>query len=876
MLKIFKNYFNMKKTVFLALSLSFLLTKYFNVNAQDSISYNYNTAHEWLFIKPVEMYKPLIEKGVDCSGKPFNFEDYFQMTQLPSDDFRPAKGRIFSETPHFSVWDKKTSTKSGYFNCILKNEDKIPNGSYAMGVIAGYIDVKKYQEIDLKAISPSPFQVFLDGDIVLSNNVFSEKDNVLNKNVKVEMGKHTVFVKTLYQNNDESSWLFKLEAGVKEAESIEWTLDPTRRMDMDIIQNGIRLKDANVSPSGRYIKYSYNFISKPDGKTEYWAEIYKIDDKSLVFSSKFNGISSFDWHPTEDAILFDNKQNGQKYIFKQNLETNVIEPVMVAPENMNFFQANDNYTFIIYGVGVSGKKNPDGVNRLDGMEDRWPWHRYQTKIYKYDIKNGTHRQLTAGEQTCNLESIHPNEDKIIVSQSISDYSRRPYTRQIMMELDLQNGKIDTLWNQNFGGSVQYSPDGKQLLVIGSAMMFNGLGRNLPKKMIANDYDNQAYIFNISEKTAKAITKDFDPSIENADWCSNDDMIYFKVEEKTYHNIYVYNIEEETFTEIPTQVDNVMGMTKSAKSSLLSYFGCSIQEPEQGFVINATNHNVILHETPETSIFDDVKFGDVQDYTFKAKDGNVIDGYFYLPPDFDSSKRYPMIVYYYGGTSPVDRSFRGRYPKNYYAANGYVVYVLNPAGTTGYGQKFAAEHVNNWGITVADEIIEGVKRFIKDHPFVDAERVGCMGASYGGFMTELLMTRTDIFAAAISHAGISSISSYWGEGYWGYLYNSVAAAETFPWDNKEMYVGQSALFNADKINTPLLLLHGTNDTNVPEGESIQLYTALKLLGKECELIEIQGQDHHIKDYKKFNKWQKTIMAWWEKWLKDNDTWWNELY
>lgn len=82
----------------------------------------------------------------------------------------------------------------------------------------------------------------------------------------------------------------------------------------------------------------------------------------------------------------------------------------------------------------------------------------------------------------------------------------------------------------------------------------------------------------------------------------------------------------------------------------------------------------------------------------------------------------------------------------------------------------------------------------------------------------------------------------------------------------MYVGQSALFNADKCNTPLLLLHGTADTNVPVGESIQLYTALKLLGKECEFVQVEGENHAINDYKKRIKWQRTIMAWWDKYLK----------
>jgi dipeptidyl aminopeptidase/acylaminoacyl peptidase len=180
----------------------------------------------------------------------------------------------------------------------------------------------------------------------------------------------------------------------------------------------------------------------------------------------------------------------------------------------------------------------------------------------------------------------------------------------------------------------------------------------------------------------------------------------------------------------------------------------------------------------------------------------------------------------------------------YAAQGYVVYTLNPSGTTGFGQEFSARHVNAWGKVTADEIIKGTETFCQEHPFVDAKKIGCIGASYGGFMTQYLQTRTDLFAAAISHAGISALSSYWGEGYWGYGYCAVANAGSYPWNNAELFTKQSPLFNADKIKTPLLLLHGNADTNVPVGESIQMFAALKLLGKTVEFIQVDGENHGI--------------------------------
>ncbi len=147
-------------------------------------------------------------------------------------------------------------------------------------------------------------------------------------------------------------------------------------------------------------------------------------------------------------------------------------------------------------------------------------------------------------------------------------------------------------------------------------------------------------------------------------------------------------------------------------------------------------------------------------------------------------------------------------------------------------------MNAWGIRTADEIIQGTKLFFRTHSYIDSTKVGCFGASYGGFMTMYLQTQTDLFAAAISHAGISALTSYWGEGNWGIGYCSVANADTYPWNNKSFFVNQSPLFSADKIKTPILLLHGDQDDNVPIGESIQMYNALRILGKPVEFIEVE--------------------------------------
>jgi dipeptidyl aminopeptidase/acylaminoacyl peptidase len=102
------------------------------------------------------------------------------------------------------------------------------------------------------------------------------------------------------------------------------------------------------------------------------------------------------------------------------------------------------------------------------------------------------------------------------------------------------------------------------------------------------------------------------------------------------------------------------------------------------------------------------------------------------------------------------------------------------------------------------------------------------------------------------------------------------ANSYPWTRKDLYVEQSPLFNADKIHTPLLFLHGDSDHNVPVGESIQMYTALKLLNRPTAMVLVKDQDHHITDYAKRLRWQQTIWAWFARWLKDEPQWWQAMY
>jgi dipeptidyl aminopeptidase/acylaminoacyl peptidase len=453
---------------------------------------------------------------------------------------------------------------------------------------------------------------------------------------------------------------------------------------------------------------------------------------------------------------------------------------------------------------------------------------------------------------------------------------RPFFTSELWELDLATLAASRLLNDRWIGGASYGPDPDVLLLQGSPSAFDGLGHTLPAEVQANDYGGQLYLYDRKAQRATPLSRDFDPDVGGAWWSLDDGMIYAVCTDTQFRRVWRCDPGRGRWERIETGVEyaDQFDLARQGRRALVR--GTSVTTPNRVFSVDLRRNRAQLLHAPGQEIWQDVAFGEVEYWQAPLPDGELLDGRIYWPVDYDPSRTYPVIVYYYGGTTPVTVDFGGRYPKNVWTGQGYIVYVPQPSGAIGYGQEFAARHVNDWGRRAAWEVIEATKAFVDAFPAADRERLGCIGASYGGFLTMYLLTQTDLFAAGVSHAGIASIASYWGEGLWGYAYGARALAGAFPWSDRDLYVEQSALFHADKITTPLLLVHGDSDTNVPVGESDQLFTALKLLGREVEYVQILGQDHHILDRERRIVWNDTILAFFAKWLQGQPQWWEDLH
>lgn len=646
----------------------------------------------------------------------------------------------------------------------------------------------------------------------------------------------------------------------------------------------------SISPNGKFIVVRKTWVDRK-GNNHSINELRNSQTNRLMATFE----ESVKWMPSSNKLYFTQKASDSSIAGEEKqdgtLQLITINPLTMEREVLashlpeGWFQFTPDEKMLIYTLTTEGRKKDPQVYDVKEPEDRQPGWRERSNLAKYDLASGILQPLTFGYHNIYLMDISADSRYLLIGKEEERLTKRPTTLTSFYRLDLGSmnassattPKVETLIEKGeFLNSAQFSPDGKSILVSASPEAFNGIGKNVEEGQTPSMIDTQLYLMTLSDKKVRPLTRDFNPNVQSVNWSKADGNIYFTAEDKDCVHLFQLNPKSGKFTLLKTPEEYIKSFSLASSAAEMAFSGQSASNADRLYKMNTKALKSQLVDDLSARELKDVELGECKAWNFVNSRGDTLCCRYYLPPHFDAAKKYPMIVNYYGGCSPTSRMFQSRYPHHVYAAMGYVVLVVNPSGATGFGQKFSARHVDTAGEGVAEDIISSTQAFCDEHAFVNRKKIGCIGASYGGFMTQYLQTKTDLFAAAISHAGISDHTSYWGEGYWGYSYSEVSMANEYPWTNKHLFVDQSPLYNADKIHTPLLFVHGTADNNVPVGESIQLYTALKLLGRPTAMVLVDGQDHHIIDYEKRLKWQNTIFAWFAKWLQDDASWWTEMY
>ncbi|MDO6548262.1 alpha/beta hydrolase family protein [Pseudoalteromonas carrageenovora] len=702
-------------------------------------------------------------------------------------------------------------------------------------------------------------QLFINGEL--------QKGDKNSYKLALTNGSHTaILVAQQVANWNEVSLDFVPKTDI---DKITLSTSQQKRLSAKQLFDAPTISSLTIAPNAKqYITVTRTYSDKTANQATTITEL-KNDNNETLYRFESGQPSNIIWSPDNQYLVY--LLNGElKQLNRNNFSIKTLAEDLEGASNFTFYNTNS----IVFSWSKSADENHSLTKHYKGLQDRWSYARTKSHVYMLDTKSSLIKALSQGPISYSLEDINSNRGKVLMSHSVMAMQASTHPETELVELDIKSNKLSSLGKFKTFNQAKYA--NKDVYVVAGPDFKNGAGRALPKNMLANNYDGQLYLLTDNGKNVKALSKQFNPAIGQLHVLDNGDAL-IKVTEQDTQPLYLFDLSKQRFKKLNTGLDIVEQFSYSHdRNTEVLLSGTTASSPQQLKRLNISKNKSELVWDSKPLAYTNTKIPSLEEFNFTNKDGVEITGRVYIPSNLDKSKKHPALVYYYGGTSPVTRGFTGRYPFNLWAANGYVVYVVQPTGATGFGQKFSAQHVNAWGDYTANDIIEGTHAFLNKYQYVDSNKVGNLGASYGGFMTMLLATKTDMFSASIAHAGISNLTSYWGEGWWGYLYSGEASKNSFPWNNTKLYSDHSPVFHADKVTTPMLLLHGDSDTNVPVGESLTMYTALKLLNKDVELIEYKGANHQIFARDKRFDWWNTMLAYFDKKLKDEPQWWDSMY
>jgi len=265
-----------------------------------------------------------------------------------------------------------------------------------------------------------------------------------------------------------------------------------------------------------------------------------------------------------------------------------------------------------------------------------------------------------------------------------------------------------------------------------------------------------------------------------------------------------------------------------------------------------------------AVLSQIAMSPLEPFWFTGAHGDKVEGFLVKPPNFDASKKYPVKFLIHGGPQGAwgdDWSYR--WNPELFAANGYLVIMINFHGSTGYGQKFIDAINGDWGGAPFEDLMKGLDYAEQTYPFIDKNRECALGASYGGYMINWIEGHTDRFKCLVSHDGMFNAEAAWGatEELW---FNDWEFKGT-PYDNREMYRRWSPHEYAKNFKTPMLVIHGQKDYRLDVSQGFDLFTTLQMEGVPSEMLYFPDEGHWVLKPQNSELWYKTVNAWVDRWV-----------
>jgi dipeptidyl aminopeptidase/acylaminoacyl peptidase len=401
----------------------------------------------------------------------------------------------------------------------------------------------------------------------------------------------------------------------------------------------------------------------------------------------------------------------------------------------------------------------------------------------------------------------------------------------------------------------YSPDGKWIAY--RAQVTPGFEADRWRLMI---YDRAS-----SKHTD--LTENFDRNVDAYEWAPDSKTIFLKAEDQALMPIYSL-VAAPGSTPAKVIADGFnMEFDLGRDGLTIAFTRTSLTMPPEVFVSKSDGSEVRQLTHHNDARLAQLDISKAESFWFAGAEGTKVNGLIVRPPNFDAAKKYPLLFLVHGGPQGAwDDEWGYRWNPEVMAAPGYVVVMVNPRGSTGYGQKFTAEISKDWGGKVYTDLMDGLDAAIAKYPFIDGSKVCAAGASYGGFMMDWMATHTGRFKCIISHAGpYDARSMYATEELWFQEWEYGGT----PWEHPELYDKWSSEKYAGalgKFKTPTLVVGGELDFRIPYTQDLEFFSALQRQGVPSKLVIFPDEGHWVLKPQNSEFWYRTFLDWLATYLK----------
>ncbi|HEV8487819.1 MAG TPA: S9 family peptidase [Blastocatellia bacterium] len=647
-----------------------------------------------------------------------------------------------------------------------------------------------------------------------------------------------------------------------------------------------RVSDPQLSPNGRFVAYTITDTDKAANKRTTQIYIVSIEggEPTQVTNDKQSS-SSPRWSPDGKRLAFVSARDGAPQIWTieiAEVATGPLKKITSISTGADGPVWSPDAKWLAFTSEVYPECGDDDCNskREEAaaqskvrakVSDRLLYRHWNTwkegkrsHVFLVASAGGAARDMTPGDYDAPPFSLGgpldyafcPDSKELAFSRN-TDKVEAISTNSDIFVVPVQGGDARRITGNNPAAdlSPQYSPDGRYLAY--RAQSRPGFESDRWRLMVYDRRTNQAH----------SITERLDSSVESFAFSNDGQKVYLTALERGRQPVYEVLLNGGSTKKLIADAVND-DLQVSRDNQVLVFTRQSLTQPVEIFRAGADGRAVSRLTRTNDATLGNFSLKPAEDVTWEGGGGTKVHGFLIKPANFSPTKKWPLIVLIHGGPQGSwNDSWSFRWNPQVFASAGYVVFTPNPRGSFGYGQKFVDEISGDWGGKVYTDLMNGIA-YVASMPYVDRDRIGAAGGSYGGYMVNWMLGHNDDptvkFKAFVSHAGVYNLTSMYGgtEELWFTEWEFKGT----PWTNPEMYAKWSPHIYAKNFKTPTLVINGELDYRVPVTEGLQLFTALQRQGVESKLLYYPDEGHWILKPQNSQLWYETVLKWFDTYLK----------